>query len=47
MTTPSQLVVAIIASASPASKMSPLPRTGMVLTALLSSPILFQSADPE
>ena len=47
MTTPSHPVEAIIASASGASKMSPLPSTGMLRTAALSSPMRFQSADPE
>ena len=47
MTTPSQPVAAIMASASPASKMSPLPSTGMVVTVCLSSAMRFQSASPE
>ncbi len=46
-TTPSHPVDSIIASASVASHRSPLPRTGMVVTACLSRPMAFQSAVPE
>ena len=45
-TTPSQSVARIMRSASQASQMSPLPKTGIEPTACLSSPIAFQSASP-
>ena len=45
-TTPSHPVAAIMASASDASHRSPLPSTGMVVTAALSSPMACQSACP-
>ena len=47
MTTPSHPVAAIIANASLASKMSPLPSTGTVVTASFSRAIWSQSAVPE
>jgi TctA family transporter len=47
MTTPSQPVTAIMVSASLASKMSPLPSTGIVRTCCLSWAICSQSAVPE
>src|ERR1700744_5410019 len=47
ITTPSQPVTAIMVSASLASKMSPLPSTGMVWTCCLSGAICSKSAVPE
>ena len=46
-TTPSHPVAATMARASDASHTSPLPRTGMVVTARLSSAMARQSASPE
>ena len=46
MTTPSQPVARIIATASAASQMSPLPSTGIVGTWALSSPMASQWASP-
>ena len=46
-TTPSHPVAAIIASASEAAKMSPLPSTGMLVTSCFRVPMASQSALPE